>query len=133
MVRFSRGLSKMTLLNRYDIIDTIYSIDTSVCLSDSISNKGLRCQDEFILIFALAGFTTRHQRLSFSLYFIYSESQINEYIARAHKMSSSKFILKSMTAVMLPHWSTQKESCLDVRSFKGLNTIYENISKYHCS
>ena len=24
---------------------------------------------------------------------IYSESQINEYIARAHKMSSSKFIL----------------------------------------
>ena len=64
---------------------------------------------------------------------IYSESQINEYIARAHKMSSSKFILKCMTAVMLPHWSAQKESCLDVRSFKGLNTIYENISKYHCS
>ena len=29
---------------------------------------------------------------------------------------------------MLPHWSAQKESCLDVRSFKGLNTIYENIS-----
>ena len=32
-----------------------------------------------------------------------------------------------MTAVVLPHWSAQKESCLDVRSFKGLNTIYENI------
>ena len=31
----------------------------------------------------------------------YSESQIYEYIARAHKMSSSKFILKIMTAVML--------------------------------
>ena len=30
------------------------------------------------------------------------------------------------------HWSAQKESCLDVCSFKGLNTIYENISKYHC-
>ena len=43
-------------------------------------------------------------------------------------MSSSKFILKCMRAVMLPHWSGQKESCLDVRSFKGLNTIYENIS-----
>ena len=54
---------------------------------------------------------------------IYSESQINEYIARAHKMSSSKFILKCMTAVMLPHWSAQKESCLDVRSFKK---IYPN-------
>ena len=25
--------------------------------------------------------------------------------------------------------SAQKESCLDVRSFKGLNTIYEDISK----
>ena len=48
-------------------------------------------------------------------------------------MSSSKFILKCITAVMLPHWSTQKESCLDVRSFNGLNTIYENISKYHYS
>ena len=47
-------------------------------------------------------------------------------------MSSSKFILKCITAVMLPHWSAQKESCLEVRSFKGLNTIYENISKYHC-
>ena len=35
-------------------------------------------------------------------------------------MSSSKFILKSMTAEMLPHWSAQKESCLDVRSFKRL-------------
>ena len=58
---------------------------------------------------------------------IYSESQINEYIARAHKMSSSKFIFKCMTAVILPHWSAQKESCLDVRSFKGLNTIYPNI------
>ena len=34
---------------------------------------------------------------------------------------------------MLPHWSAQKERCLDVRSFKGLNTIYENTSKYHCS
>ena len=34
---------------------------------------------------------------------------------------------------MLSHWSAQKESCLDVSSFKGLNTIYENISKYHCS
>ena len=34
---------------------------------------------------------------------LYSKSQINEYIARAHTMSSSKFILKSMTAVMLPH------------------------------
>ena len=66
-------------------------------------------------------------------HYLYSESQINENIARAHKMSSSKFILKCMTAVMLPHWSAQKESCLDVRSFKGLNTIYENISKYHCS
>ena len=66
-------------------------------------------------------------------YTTYSESQINEYIARAHKMSSSKFILKYMTAVLLPHWSAQKESCLDVRSFKGLNTIYENIFKYHCS
>ena len=32
---------------------------------------------------------------------------------------------------MLPYWSAQKESCLDVRSFKGLNTIYENISKYN--
>ena len=32
---------------------------------------------------------------------IYSESQIIEYIARAHKMSSLKFILKYMTAVML--------------------------------
>ena len=59
----------------------------------------------------------------------YSESQINEYIARAHKMSSSKNIFKCMTAVMLPQWSAQKESCLDVRSFEGLNTIYENISK----
>ena len=48
-------------------------------------------------------------------------------------MSSLKFILKFMTAVMLPHWSAQKESYLDVRSFKGLNTIYENIFKYHCS
>ena len=93
MVRFSRGLSKMTLLNRYDIIDIIYSIATSdsisilnpsdsisiLCLnpylfsvwlniyslSDSISNKGLRCQDEFILIFALVGCTTLHQRYSF--------------------------------------------------------------------
>ena len=69
---------------------------------------------------------------------MYSESQINEYIAKAHKMSSSKFILKCIAAVMLPHWSAQKErdqkeSCLDLRSFKGLNTIYENISKYHCS
>ena len=63
----------------------------------------------------------------------YSESQINEYITRTHKMSSLKFILKCMTAVMLPHWSAQIESCLDVRSFKGLNMIYENISKYHCS
>ena len=63
----------------------------------------------------------------------YSESQINEYIARAHKMSSSKFNLKCMTVVMLPHWSAQKESCLDVRSFKGLNMIYENTSKYYCS
>ena len=34
-------------------------------------------------------------------YQYYSESQINEYIARAHKMSSLKFILKYMTAVML--------------------------------
>ena len=67
------------------------------------------------------------------LYFFYSESQINEYRARAHKMSSSKFILKCMRAVRLSHWSAQKESYLDVRSFKGLNTIYENISKYHCS
>ena len=41
---------------------------------------------------------------------LYSESQINEYIARAHTMSSSKFILKSMTAVMLSPWSAQKES-----------------------
>ena len=48
-------------------------------------------------------------------------------------MSSSKFILKCMTVVMLPHWSAQKENCLDVRSFKGLNTIYENISKFYCS
>ena len=47
-------------------------------------------------------------------------------------MSSSKFILKCMRAVMLSHWSAQKESCLDVRSFKGLNTIYENISRYYC-
>ena len=31
----------------------------------------------------------------------YSESQINKYIARAHEMSSSKFNLKCMTAVML--------------------------------
>ena len=53
---------------------------------------------------------------------LYSESQINEYIARAHKMSSSKFILKYITAVMLAHWSAQKESCLDVRSFKGFNS-----------
>ena len=30
-----------------------------------------------------------------------------------------------MTAVMLPHWSAQKESCLDVRSFKELNTIFK--------
>ena len=58
---------------------------------------------------------------------------IPDYIARVHKMSSLKFSLKCMTAVMLHHWSAQKESCLDVRSFKGLNTIYENISKYHCS
>ena len=43
-------------------------------------------------------------------------------------MSSSKFILKCITAVTLPHWSAQKESGLNVRSFKGLNTIYENIS-----
>ena len=42
-----------------------------------------------------------------------------------------KLILKCLTAVILPHWSAQKESCWDVRSFKGLNTIYENISKYH--
>ena len=26
-----------------------------------------------------------------------------------------------MTSVMFPHWSAQKESCLDVRSFKALN------------
>ena len=38
-----------------------------------------------------------------------------------------KLILKCMKAVMLSHWSAQKESCWDVRSFKGLNTIYENI------
>ena len=45
-------------------------------------------------------------------------------------MSRSKFILKCMTAVMLPHWSAQKESRLDVRSFKGLNRfmkLYPNI------
>ena len=48
-------------------------------------------------------------------------------------MSSSKFILKCMAAVMLPRWSAQKESCSDVRNFKGLNTIYENIFKYHCT
>ena len=40
-----------------------------------------------------------------------------------------KLILKCLTAVTLSHWSAQKESCWDVRSFKGLNTIYENISK----
>ena len=40
-----------------------------------------------------------------------------------------KLIFKCMTAVMLSHWSAQKESCWDVRSFKGLNTIYENIYK----
>ena len=57
----------------------------------------------------------------------YSESQIYEYIARAHKMSSSTFILKYMTAVMLPHWSAQKESCLDVRSFIRFMKIYPNI------
>ena len=38
-----------------------------------------------------------------------------------------KLILKCMTVVMLSHWSAQKESCLDVRSFKGLSTIYENL------
>ena len=59
---------------------------------------------------------------------IYSESQINEYIARAHTMSSLKFILKCMTAVMRSHWSAQKESCCDVRSFKGLDMIYELIA-----
>ena len=43
-------------------------------------------------------------------------------------MSSLKFILKCMRAVLLSHWSAQKESCLDVRSFKGLNKkIYPNI------
>ena len=46
------------------------------------------------------------------LIILYSESQINEYIARAHKMSSSKFILKCRTAVMLPHWSAQKRKLL---------------------
>jgi len=33
-----------------------------------------------------------------------------------------------MTAV-----KAEKEICSDSRCFKGLNTIYENISKYHCS
>ena len=36
--------------------------------------------------------------------------QINEYIARAHKMSSSNLILKCMTVVMFPHWSAQKKA-----------------------
>ena len=43
-----------------------------------------------------------------------------------------KLILKCLTAVILSHWSAQKESWWDVRSFKKLNTIYENICKYHC-
>ena len=30
-------------------------------------------------------------------------------------------------AAMLHNWSAQKESCWDVRSFKELNTISENI------
>ena len=42
------------------------------------------------------------------------------------------FIFKCITAVILPRWSAQKESCWDFRSFKGLNTMYENISKNHC-
>ena len=43
-----------------------------------------------------------------------------------------KFIEKFKTVVMLHHSFAQKESCWDVRSFKGLNKIYENISKLHC-
>ena len=59
---------------------------------------------------------------------IYSESQIIEYIARAHKI-----YFKIYDSGYASHWSAQKESCLDVRSFKGLNMTYENMSKYHCS
>ena len=33
-----------------------------------------------------------------------------------------------MTAVMLRHWSAQKKAA---KMLIGLNTIYENISKYH--
>ena len=67
-------------------------------------------------------------------YILYSESQIYEYIARAHEMSSSKLIFKCITTVTCFLIGLhKKESCLDVRSFKELNTIYEDISKYHCS
>ena len=34
--------------------------------------------------------------------------------------------MSSMTAVMLHHCCAHEESCSDVCSFKGLNTIYEN-------
>ena len=41
------------------------------------------------------------------------------HISRAHEMSS-------MPAVMLHHCCAHEESCSDVCSFKGINTIYEN-------
>ena len=49
----------------------------------------------------------------------YRESQINEYTTRAHKMSSSKFILKCLTAVMLPHWSAKKKAAEMFAASKG--------------
>ena len=82
-----------------------------------------------------------HRKLEFS-YLFYSYFLLFIFISdvlpishiRIHSKSGwnvvLKFILKFMRAVMLHNWSAQKESCWDFRSFKGLNKIYENISKY---
>ena len=47
------------------------------------------------------GTNMQFKKLEISFLKMYRESQINEYIAEAHEMSSLKFILKCMTAVML--------------------------------
>ena len=60
--------------------------------------------------------------LIFIIVLVYSKSQIYEYIARAHEMSSWNLFQNV--------W--QRLFFLIGLSFKGLNTIYENISIYHC-
>ena len=55
----------------------------------------------------------------------YSQSHIYVYVARAHEMSSWNLFKKFMTAVMLHHWSAQKELFLFLIQGKLIALKYE--------